>query len=536
MRLIFKFLIAFSAIAAVFTEDDGHHPHFKTVPAKNAEETTSEFWYKSAQKVLSEKLKQKLNENEAKNIIFFIGDGMDFPTTAATRMYLGAEENELSFEKFPHFGLSVNYCVDRKVPDSACSATAYLTGVKANYGTIGVNANVKRYDCKAAMDAKSQTESIVRWAQNAGKATGFVTTTRVTHATPAGVYSSIANRYWENDVEVKKSNCDAKVTDDIAEQLINGPTGSNLNVIMGGGRKMLLDKSMKDDEGVNGERSDGQNFIETWQKLQGDQKRNFEYVWNKTALNKVDYDNTNYLMGLFEADHCRYNLDIKKENLKEEPTLTEMVEAAIKVLKKNKNGYFLFVEGGRIDTAHHDAFVQHALEETAEMARAVDKALSMTNETDTLVVVSADHGHTLTYNGYAQRGNDILGIAGTSDEDGIPYTTLSYANGPGYKNTYNEGAGGRKDPSTQDLKALDFSFPATVPLEVESHGGAHVGVWAKGPFSHIFVGNYEQNAIPYLMAYAGKLGPYSTGSAFISVASPFLLLIAVFTSVRHLLM
>lgn len=74
---------------------------------KNEEEATTEYWYKSAQKILGDKLKQKLNENVAKNIIFFIGDGMDFSTTAATRMYLGAEENELSFEKFPHFGMSV---------------------------------------------------------------------------------------------------------------------------------------------------------------------------------------------------------------------------------------------------------------------------------------------------------------------------------------------------------------------------------------------------------------------------------------------
>lgn len=77
------------------------------MPAKNPEELKTEYWYKSAQKILNDKLKQKLNENVAKNIIFFIGDGMDFQTTAATRMYLGAEETELSFEKFPHFGMSV---------------------------------------------------------------------------------------------------------------------------------------------------------------------------------------------------------------------------------------------------------------------------------------------------------------------------------------------------------------------------------------------------------------------------------------------
>lgn len=123
-------------------------------------------------------------------------------------------------------------------------------------------------------------------------------------------------------------------------------------------------------------------------------------------------------------------------------------------------------------------------------------------------------------------------MAGTSDEDGIPYTTLSYANGRGYYNTYYEGASGRKDPSKQDLEALDFQFPATVPLNVESHGGGHVGVWAQGPFSHIFVGNYEQNALPYLIGYAAKLGPYGTGNAFISVASPILLVTSLIVALK----
>lgn len=121
--------------------------------------------------------------------------------------------------------------------------------------------------------------------------------------------------------------------------------------------------------------------------------------------------------------------------------------------------------------------------------------------------------------------------------DDLPYTTLSYANGRGYYNTYNvdaTDAGGRKDPSKQDLEALDFKFPATVPTDVETHGGSHVGVWAKGPFSHIFVGNYEQNAIPYLMAYAGKLGPYGKGSAFVSLVSPLVLIIGFVASIRHL--
>ncbi|CAM6031706.1 unnamed protein product, partial [Sphagnum compactum] len=472
------------------------------------EEVSSEYWYKNAENIIKQKLETKLNTNDAKNIIFFIGDGLDFQTIAATRMYLGGEETELSFEKFPYFGISATYCVNRKVADSACSATAYLTGVKSNYGTIGLTAAVKRYDCEAGLNTSTHTESIARWAQLQGKATGFVTTTRVTHASPAGIYANTANRYWENDVEVKKNKCDPTKVNDITQQLLYSPTGQNLNVIMGGGRRMFLDKSMKDEENQKGSRNDGKNYIQTWKDIQASKNRNYEYVWNSTGLKGIDYKKTDYLMGLFETDHCYYNLDIKNEKLNEEPTLTEMVEAAIKVLQKSKDGFFLFVEGGRIDTAHHDAFVKRALEDTAEMARAVEKSIELTNEKDTLIVVSADHSHTLMYNGYAPRGSNVLGIADKDASDGLPYLTLSYANGPGYHNTYEE-TGGRKDPRTQDLDDPSFRSHATVPLNVETHGGDHVGVWARGPFSHIFVGTYEQNALPYLMAYAAKLGPYS---------------------------
>ena len=152
-------------------------------------ETQSSFWINKAQHVVKTNLELEavLNENKAKNIIFFLGDGMGLQTTAATRAYIDSEEHELTFEKFPHFGLSKTYCVDSQVADSGCSATAYLTGVKNNYRTIGLNAKVNRRDCVAGLDEKNHLESIARWAQKAGKATGFVTNTRVTHASPAGL-------------------------------------------------------------------------------------------------------------------------------------------------------------------------------------------------------------------------------------------------------------------------------------------------------------------------------------------------------------
>lgn len=182
--------------------------------------------------------------------------------------------------------------------------------------------------------------SIGNWAQKAGKATGVVTTTRVTHASPAGVYAHTANRDWESDTDVVKDNANPTECSDIASQLVYGETGLNLNVVMGGGRRNFIPKEIKDEEGQNGSRSDGQNLIEDWEKLRSMRGQNAKYIWHKKDLvNITQYDN---VLGLFESDHCKYNLDTNTET---EPTLAEMTSAAIKILEKNENGYFLFVEG-----------------------------------------------------------------------------------------------------------------------------------------------------------------------------------------------
>lgn len=148
---------------------------------------------------------------------------------------------------------------------------------------------------------------------------------------------------------------------------------------------------------------------------------------------------TEYLLGLFDKSHCQYHLDANPET---EPTLAEMTEAAIKVLSRDDAGYFLFVEGGRIDHAHHDTLAWKALDETEQFSIAIQKAVDITSRSDTLIVVTSDHAHTMSMSGYPKRGNKILGVGGTGD-DNLPYATLSYANGPGYSK-HVEPTGGRK--------------------------------------------------------------------------------------------
>ena len=405
MRLLIVSALLWVAVQA---HDDGYHPRFPTPRTYQplSEETTTEFWMNKAQDILAHKLQkmEKLNTNRAKNLILFLGDGMSVHTVTATRDFLGDSNKQVSFEKFPYLGLSRTYAVNKRTPDSATTATAYLNGVKANYGTIGVNAQVPKYDCFKANDTKTHTESLAKWSQDAGKWAGLVTTARVTHASPAGVYAHTANRNWEYDQAIKDDNCSPEINVDIARQLVEWPVGQELHVVMGGGRRNFRDQTMRDEEGNPGYRTDNRDLIQEWLENKKHEQKPAEYVWSKKGLEMVDLNKTDYLLGLFSASHCPYHGDLARNYLEEsDPSLSEMTEAAIKLLSKSENGYFLFVEGARIDMAHHAAMAHKSLEDTAEFSRAIELARNLTREEDTLIVVTSDHSHTMTINGYPVR-------------------------------------------------------------------------------------------------------------------------------------
>lgn len=264
---------------------------------------------------------------------------------------------------------------------------------------MGLNAQVSQFDCIGDLDPNKRTESITKWAIDNCKATGLVTTSRVTHASPAGVYAHSANRDWENDQKIRE-HCTSDKIVDIARQLIEYDVGKQLKVIMGGGRREFRDQSMMDEEAGMGYRHDGRNLIDEW--LADRSKRgNASFVWNEQAMRSLDINKTDYLLALFEHDHCMYNIDIESQKLTEsEPSLSEMTETAIQLLQREQNGFFLFVESARIDMGHHDLFTRKALDETAEFSRTIELARRMTNESDTLIVVTSDHAHVMSYNGY----------------------------------------------------------------------------------------------------------------------------------------
>ncbi|XP_036393514.1 LOW QUALITY PROTEIN: alkaline phosphatase-like [Megalops cyprinoides] len=467
-----------------------------------AEEENPDFWRKQAQQVIQSALKRKLNTNVAKNIMLFLGDGMGITTMTAARILKGqlqnksGEETVMTMDTFPHLGLTKVYCVDFQIPDSAATATAYLCGVKSNLNTLGLSAAGRNGICHSQKG--NEVTSILKWAKDAGKSVGIVTTTRVQHATPAASYAHSASRKWYCDADMpaaaKRDGCT-----DIASQLLNN---TDIDVIIGGGRKYMLPKGTRDPEYPNditaeGKRTDGRNLISEWQKMKvGKVAR---YVWNRTDFDAVDPDTTDYLMALFEPGDLRYEME---RDPAMDPSITETTEKAIRILRRNPKGFFLLVEGGRIDQGHHASRASMALHETVALDNAVARALELTNEEDTLTLVTADHSHSISFNGYPFRGNSILGKSPLFGTDMLPYTTLMYGNGPGHKIVNN------KRPDIRKVNTVDKNYvqQAAAPLESETHGGEDVAVMARGPMSHLFHGIQEQSYIAHTLAYAACIG------------------------------
>ena len=496
------------------------------VPAiRNPDGETPAWWYRDGAAQAAER---GALHGRARNVILFVGDGMSLPTVAAARILEGqrrgqpGEENRLAWERWPATALSKTYNTDSQTPDSAGTMSAMATGAKTRAYMLSTGQQAMRGDCMAAQRATLLT--LWELAAASGMATGIVTTTRVTHATPAATFSHSADRNWESDADLPAA-AKAAGCIDIARQLVETPYGHGPDVLLGGGRAQFLSKDVADPEypAQHGLRTDGRDLIDAWRQRHPEGT----FVWNSAQLGKASPDAP--LLGLFEPGHMHFEHE-RPQDRAGEPSLAEMTRAAIARLSRNPSGYVLLVEGGRIDHAHHWGNAYRALDETIALSDAVRVADAMTSPDDTLMLVTADHSHTLTFAGYPIRGNPILGkVRGTSGEEGDarqyahdalgkPYTTLSYANGPGYTgasadqpagpkrymhpgNAYGA-ANGRPDLTQVDTEDPDYLQEATVPFANESHGGDDVGVWARGPGSDAVRGSLEQNALYHLMLQA----------------------------------
>src|SRR5690606_17725169 len=351
-------------------------------------------------------------------------------------------------------------------------------------------------------------------------------------------YAHIASRDWESDSAMPPEAIEAGCTD-IARQLVEMPYGDGFEVALGGGRANFLPETVDDpeDAGEKGKRKDGRDLTQAWLDRYGDSGA---YVWNKEQFDAINPDRVEHLLGLFERSHMEYDYD-RPNDTAGEPSLAQMVDKAIDILSKNPEGYVLLVEGGRIDHGSHAGNAFRTLTDAVALNEAVKAILRKVNLDETLIVVTGDHSHTLTIAGYAKRGNPILGISvGVDGEpilaaDGKPYTTISFANGPGgidiskllaeldAAKTPTEAdaaqAPGETETSTdtsnvpegrptitmEQAMAPDFIQQALVPLSSETHGGEDLGIYAIGPWAHLFQGTVEENYTFHVMDFASKI-------------------------------
>lgn len=462
------------------------------------------YWDAQARQSLDAALRLRPLEHQAKNIILFLGDGMGVSTVSAARILRGqmegrsGEETVLTMDSFPYVALSKTYSVDKQVADSASTATAYHCGVKANAKTVGLSAMAVAYECNTTFG--NEVYSVLRRAKAKGKSVGIVTTTRVQHASPAASYAHSVSRSWYSDADLPSSARQQGCVD-IATQLV---TNVDIDVILGGGRMYMTPKGTSDPEyptsnSRKGDRKDRRNLIDVW--LQAKPNKKSHYVWHRKEFDEIDVKTTDRLMGLFEPKDMRFEVF---RNSTRDPSIVEMTEKAIQILSKNPKGYFLFVEGGRIDHGHHDGVAKLALTEAVVFDQAILRATELTKEEDTLTVVTADHSHVFTFGGNTPRGNPIFGLASKQADDKMPFTSILYANGPGYVHVN----GTRENITMVDYYDEEYMQQAAVPLDAETHGGEDVAIYAKGPMAHLFHGVKEQNYVAHVMAYAACLEPY----------------------------
>ncbi len=267
------------------------------------------------------------DEGDVRNVILLIGDGMGIGQLTAAEVMNG--EDDLVITSLPYMSLVTTHSSSNYVTDSAASATALATGFKTRNGRISVTAD------------GDDLFTVLEDAEAVGKATGVVTTTRVTHATPACFVAHVNSRGSENA---------------IAEQLLS----SGVDVALGGG----LDYLTAIDPSGSG----------------------YTVVYDSTDLEAVD---SGKVLGLFSYGYMSYE---SARSNSDQPSLTEMTEKSLEILSSDPDGFFLMVEGGRIDHASHANDFDNTVGETLEFDNAVLKALEFASgRNDTLILVTADH-------------------------------------------------------------------------------------------------------------------------------------------------
>ena len=275
--------------------------------------------------------KTRAAETGVKNVILFIGDGMG---TAHVYAAMSTSKKPLVLESFPFTGFSKTYSYNGYVTDSGAGGTAIACGVKTNNGMIGTGPD------------SAAVTSITEIAHRNGLATGVLSTSAVTHATPA---SFVAHSSGRGNYE------------DIAKDFLNG----TVNVFIGGGEDHFRNRNDNDDLTL---------------KLR---QQGYDVVYSLADLKKSE---SKKIAGLLAKEHMPSVAEGRKG------ILPEMVKKAIDVLSRDEAGFFLMVEGSMIDWGAHEKNLEYAVSELIDMDEAIGVAKKFAEKNgETLIVVTADH-------------------------------------------------------------------------------------------------------------------------------------------------
>ncbi|MEH6434688.1 alkaline phosphatase [Massilia sp. DD77] len=442
----------------------------------------------------------------AKNVIFFLGDGMGINTLTAARIYAVGEDGELAIDQLPESAFVKTFSNNAQVTDSAASMAAYMTGVKQNNGVISMSADTVSIapgpdangnNLVSRCSTGRKVDTLLELARRRGMALGVVTTTSVTDATPAATYAHACHRKLETD---------------IAAALVPGGAGYNealgargLDVIFGGGAQFFLPFS------AGGKRADKRDLLGEL-SAQGWRVARDTAQFNALAPGQP-------AIGLFAQNHLAYN---ELRNPMVQPDLPQMTRKAIDLLAPNPNGFFLMVESGLIDHGLHATLAKRALQETVVYNDALQAAIDRMQAIDpglknTLIVATADHDHTLLLNGYTVRTGKttptnpgvlglVRGLDGKPklDKDGMPYTVIGFGTGENRV----AGSRARQGPLTDEIVTRDdYHQEAVIRTRTgaETHGGTDVFLGAAGAGSELFRGTIDNTRVFSLIKTAAGL-------------------------------
>lgn len=316
-----------------------------------------------------------VDDQPIKNVVFIIADGTGLVQLTSGQYKLVGAEGLLHLQTMPVTGIVKTYSANGLITDSAAGATAYSCGVKTDNGKI------------AQLPDETECKTILELAEEKGLSTGIVSTSGVTHATPASYAAHVRARGMEEEIAVDYLDAD-------------------MEVILGGGWEFFVPS-----DAAGSERDDDRNLIEEF-KSQG-----YEYVDSKAGLESSE---SGKLLGLFSPGGMPV--------LDRTPTLAEMSSKAIDVLSQNEAGFFLMIEGSQIDWGGHDNNSEYVVQEVKDLDAAVKVVLDFAKENgETLVVLTADHETGgMAINSHYDRIDEVEVAWTTNGHTGVPVPLMAY--------------------------------------------------------------------------------------------------------------